>query len=126
MKRVLISIAISGTAGLLIGWLVDVTFGIVVALMLVAVLPILIQVIANLNGTTDEQTINPPEPNPLISRRESLNKALGLARKLRLELESKLEKDKNAVPLKEEIHQIEERERKITEELNTLNKRNKG
>ena len=123
MKRILLSITISAVVGLLVGWLIDITFGIVIALMLVAVLPVFfIKVIPILDDRTAKQTHTSPEPKTNASHRKTLNNALGMAQKLRHDLEKKLNKDQNATHVQEEIQRIKEREEMIIKELAALNK----
>jgi ABC-type transport system involved in cytochrome bd biosynthesis fused ATPase/permease subunit len=121
------SLAISGAVGLLVGCMIDITFGVVIALMLAAVLPVFfIKVMPKLVDQTDKQTNTSAQPKTNALKQKTLNNALGMARKLRHDLETKLNKDQNATQLQEELQRIKEREEMIIKELDALNKRKKS
>jgi uncharacterized membrane protein YhiD involved in acid resistance len=126
VKRLLLSIVISGAVGLLVGWFIDTTFGIVIALMLIAVLPVFfIKVIPTFDAQTDDQAPRSPQTKTNASQQKTLNNALAMAKKLRHDLEKKLTSDQNATHVQEEIEQIKEREEMIINELHDLEKGNK-
>lgn len=122
MKRVVLSIAISGAVGLLVGRLIDITFGIVAALILGVVLPVFfIKVLSNPDDATDNQAKNAPDSQTEAARKKTLSKALGMAQRLRHDLLNKLNADPKATHLEEEIQRLVEREKKLTKELTALN-----